>query len=809
MKSRKLYALLLAFALVLTSVFTVTLSACGGEEEPGPTPDLTVESIELDTSNVKTEFEFGEEFTYEGLKVTATMSDGSKQDVALGDCRINAPSMTTPGQRRVTVAYGGKSAQYTITIKERVLPDISETPLVEIAGENENAPYRIEAEDIDMETPGAKLAEGADSFVAEAPADGEIVISGSKYLTGFGVKGNYFGFTFTSDKEYTGVTMVLRVANHSEDGISMSDCLAMYLNYASDAETHGQILLEGKFVAEGSQAWTDIVIRDVTIPAGTSELTFDVLDPVVPDIDYIDFYVGSRYISSVVELTSVTEEGVPVVKDIENFDTEEARTRPDVAAAHGLKDGELFIENVMEQNPAQGEKTSGGKSVGAIAQGSKLSTTLRLAEDATVEISFNCASIDSYFVKDHWAFYIDGYSLNGVETKDIQGGSSNMEYWAWQSTSLGIYNLPAGDHLFVVEVVGTDCNVDCMNFNVISYGSYDESGIDLDKQPQPTPDPEATLTKNGVARLEAEDLRYRDGWTLRDDSTSFTESWNNEMGSGICLKGFTADSEIKAVIQVEEKTTVAISFMMSYYDSPTFDFSQSVITFAGQTLTATPEGEFGHDSDHDYWKWNKVNLSPVEVEAGVYTLSIVFNDKGMNLDYFEFVGGDGSDAGPEEPAVDAGRKIGETGEGGAGSLLDQTGWVLRSDLAAAGMSFTENWSNDMGSGVNVRGLDTGSVVKVIVNVEEKATIQISSSMSYYDSETYDFAVNATIRFGDIDLTATPEGDFGHRNDGDWWKWVNVDFGSVTVEPGTYTFSIAFAAEGLNIDYFQFAVTAAA
>lgn len=125
------------------------------------------------------------------------------------------------------------------------------------------------------------------------------------------------------------------------------------------------------------------------------------------------------------------------------------------------------------------------------------------------------------------------------------------------------------------------------------------------------------------------------------------------------------------------------------------------------------------------------------------------------------------------------------------------------------MTFTESWANDMGSGVNVRGLDTGSVVKVIVNVEEKATIQISSSMSYYDSETYDFAANATIRFGDIDLTATPEGDFGHRNDGDWWKWVNVDFGSVTVEPGTYTFSIAFAAEGLNIDYFQFAVTAAA
>lgn len=811
MKSKKLYALLLAFVLVLTSVLTLALTACdgGGKDGPGDEPELTVASIALDTSNVKTEFDFGEEFTYEGLKVTATMSDGSTQDVALADCRINTPSMTSAGQRRVTVAYGGKSAQYTITIKERVIPDISGTPLAEIAGENENAPYRVEAEKIDMETPGAELAEGADSFVASAPDGGEVVISGDKYLTGFGVKGNYFGFTFTADKEYTGVTLVMRVAANGAEGVAMSDSMNVHLNYAADEETHGLIAMDGIFVEAGEHNWADVVIRDMTIPAGTNELTFDILAENVPDIDYIDFYVGARYISSVVELTAKTEEGAPVVKDIENFDTEKARTREDVAAANGLKDGELFRENVMEKNPAQGANTSGGWAVGAIAKGSQLSTTIRLAEDATVEIGINCASISNYYVKDNWSFSIDGYTLNGVESKDIIGGSSNMEYWAWQTTSLGTYNLPAGDHLFLVNITGTDCNVDCINFNVLSYGSFDESGVDLDKQPQPVPEPEASLSKNGVVRLEAESLRYQDGWILRDDQTSFTENWNNDMGSGVCLKGFTAESEIKAVVQVEEKTTVAISFMMSYYDADTFDFSQSVIKFGDQTLTATPEGDFGHRDATDYWKWNKVDLSPVEVEAGVYTLSIVFGDKGMNLDYFEFVGGDGSDAEPEEPAVDAVLKIGETAKAEAESLLDQTGWVLRSDLAAAGMSFTENWSNDMGSGVNVRGLAAGSVVKVTVRVDEKATIRISSSMSYYDAETYDFAAKATIQFGETALTATPADDFGHRSEGDWWKWVDVDFGSVTVDAGTYTFSITFAENGLNVDYFQFAVTAAA
>ena len=49
-------------------------------------------------------------------------------------------------------------------------------------------------------------------------------------------------------------------------------------------------------------------------------------------------------------------------------------------------------------------------------------------------------------------------------------------------TSLGIYNLAAGDHRFLVEVTGEDCNVDCVKFEVISFGEYDESGIAVGEQ---------------------------------------------------------------------------------------------------------------------------------------------------------------------------------------------------------------------------------------------------------------------------------------------------------------------------------------
>lgn len=74
---------------------------------------------------------------------------------------------------------------------------------------------------------------------------------------------------------------------------------------------------------------------------------------------------------------------------------------------------------------------------------------------------------------------------------------------------------------------------------------------------------------------------------------------------------------------------------MSYYDSETYDFSNTVITFAGQTLTPVPAGTFGHRDGSDYWKWVDVSLGKVDLEVGTYTFSMTTNG-GFNLDYFSF-----------------------------------------------------------------------------------------------------------------------------------------------------------------------------
>jgi len=797
MKKNKFYSLLLALAFAVSAVLASALVACKPEENVDP-PEAKVIGITLDTSEVKTTFAFGETFTYEGLKVIAQMSDETTKAVDLNDCKINVPNMENAGKRNVAVAYEGQTARYQITIEKKKIPEISATSLLNIEGENDSVAYRVEAENIDMAKSGTQLAEGAKSFVAEAPADAEIT-GGGKYLTGYGVKWNYFGFTFTSDKEYTGVTLVFRVAySGSKATLNIAENLNVYLNYNDEGEAvTGQLSAIGT-VESGVCKWKDVVVRNVTIPAGTNKLTFEALSGEVPDIDYVDFYVGMRYIGSVAELPA---EG-KFMKDLETFDTEFASTRKDWADANPDKivNG-LGLETVTKES--EGKTTSGGKSVAALNAGSQLSTTLRLAQDSTVKLNFIAANSASYIVKNMWEFYIDGVKLEMVEEVDIVGGNpATGEYWDWIPTCLGTYNLSEGDHLFLVKNVGGACNIDGVEFEVISSGSFDPSGCDLDKQtPVEPPKPDTvdlTIAGGGTYKIEVEKLDTTN-WVLREDLAAagmgFTENWSNDFGSGACAKGFTDGTVITATVKVEQDCTLTLSMRMSFYNDAVYDFSHTKITFAGQTLTPVPAGEFGHREASDYWKWVDVALGTVEVKAGEYEFKMETNG-GMNLDYFMFT----NDSEPAPETVDL-------TIAGSGSYkieaenLDTTNWVLRPDLAAAGQGFTENWSNDFGSGVCAKGFTDGTVITATVKVEQDCMLTLSMRMSFYNDAKYDFS-HTKITFAGQTLTPVPAGDFGHRDAGDYWKWVDVALGTVEVKAGVYELKMETNG-GMNLDYFMF------
>lgn len=612
----------------------VLLASCGTNNDStqnSTQSEVKVSKLNLDTSKVKTEFDFNEAFSYEGLKVTAEMSDGTTKDVSLSDCKITEPNMELPGRRVVLISYSGQTARYQITVKERVYPTISKTSLLNITGENESVAYRVEAENIDMTN--VKKGEGATSFVKDAPEGAEIT-GGGKYLTSYGTKYNYFGFTFNSDKEYTGITLVLRMAySGSKNSIDVQNNLKVYMNReVVDGEEKGELSLVGS-LEKGECTWKDIVIRNVTLKEGTNTLTFDALSNDIPDIDYIDFYVGMRYISSVAELTEGT-----LMKDLETFDTEYASTREDWANANPDKivNG-LGLETVTKES--EGKTTSGGKSVAALNTGSQLSTTMRLAKDSTIKLEFIAAKVADYKVKDNWEFYIDGFKLELVEDRNIKGGNAAAgEYWDWIATDLGSYNLTEGDHFFLIKNTGSDCNIDGVQFTVVSSGSYDESGSALDNQKKPEPEPskaDLEISADGEYKIEAENLDLSK-LTLQSGVPSNTEVDSKNPGN-YCVRGMNVNSVLSFTFKLDIDANVQISALMAKYES-SFSTKDKLEVKLNDTTLAVEEKNLGRaeDGSNDWHNWIDVKFGGVQsLSAGTYTLALkTLTDSNANIDCF-------------------------------------------------------------------------------------------------------------------------------------------------------------------------------
>ncbi len=781
---RTILILLLALVIGISSTVMLYPDEIGGmiamltNPDAGQTPEkppvdeeAEVVSLAIDASGAKTTFAFDEAFTTEGLKITATMSDGTQKEISPDDCKITKPDTTKAGVRQIAVSYGGASARYEVTILAKVYPAISTESLVDITEKNDSVPYRVEAEAIDMVTPGAAKADGCESFVATAP-EGAAITSGEQYLTGYGVKWNYFGFTFTAAEKYEGVTLVLRVANSTANDIN-TGAVKMYLNLAQDANgaVSGELPLDGFIIeADGACNWSDIVIRNITIPAGTNTLTFEVQGKNIAfDIDYVDFYVGMRYISTVVEITDTTT----IVKDLEALDTEKAFTRSDVAAAHGLKDGQLFVEPTKE---SPGKTTNNGTAVGAIGNGSQMSTTLRLAQDATVLIKFKASAVGkgAYYVKDNWNFYIDGVKLTTVQSINIEGGDSSKGlWWDWIYTDVGVINLTAGDHFFLIEVFGTDCNVDTVEFEIISLGSFDESGVNLEDMAKPEPDPivSTTIDKEGTYTFEAEEmdrsnLTPSDGWEDRGVQIETPGTPNPATSGGksigACGGGYTTVTftlNDVATIQVYGRLAHAHGGAASSYMS---------MKLGDTELNATVDLLAGDNATSMYWNWSDVAFgAPVTLEAGTYTLTVNFL-KNPNFDCVKIKV---LSYGPEEPfaTIEA-------------ETFDNEGVVTRQDMIDAGRIPAGQYMSESGNGATcICGFTSGTWFKFNFKVDAAITLEMFL-VGATDAKGYDVSTkfSVTVNGKAIEIPAGLLTGSGNRP---YWDWQTVSLGLVELKAG--------------------------
>ena len=106
-----------------TGVQTVTVSYTENSTTKTATYEITVNapatlsSITL-SGTYPTEFEQGDEFSSEGIVVTANWDDSTTSDVT-ADAMFSGYDMSTLGEQTVTVSYGEKTATYNITIVEK------------------------------------------------------------------------------------------------------------------------------------------------------------------------------------------------------------------------------------------------------------------------------------------------------------------------------------------------------------------------------------------------------------------------------------------------------------------------------------------------------------------------------------------------------------------------------------------------------------------------------------------------------------------------------------------------------------------
>lgn len=102
---------------------TVTVSYTEGEVTKTATYNITVNAPAVLTSitlsgTYPTEFGQGDEFSSEGIEVTAHYDDDATSDVT-GRATFSGYDMATLGEQTVTVTYEGKTATYIITIVEK------------------------------------------------------------------------------------------------------------------------------------------------------------------------------------------------------------------------------------------------------------------------------------------------------------------------------------------------------------------------------------------------------------------------------------------------------------------------------------------------------------------------------------------------------------------------------------------------------------------------------------------------------------------------------------------------------------------
>ncbi|MBR1404847.1 MAG: bacterial Ig-like domain-containing protein [Treponema sp.] len=186
----------------------------------------TINSIALDTTNVKSEYINGESLSADGLVITATDTNGNTFEVPVSLVSYSGYSMTTAGEQTVTVTVNGKTASYKITVSSPVESIVVTTqPTI-------TSYTLVNAAEADFDTTG--LVVKADS--SEGSVIDNDLLTFSK-ITATGGSSQTITITYAEDITTTVTVNVNVVEYNATIGTNESDWWTVWTD--ADSETDG------------------------------------------------------------------------------------------------------------------------------------------------------------------------------------------------------------------------------------------------------------------------------------------------------------------------------------------------------------------------------------------------------------------------------------------------------------------------------------------------------------------------------------------------------------------------------------------
>lgn len=209
--------------LILNTAGTQTITVAYGGKTT--TFDVTVyevflSGISIATEPVKTEYYVGETLDTTGLTLTAFYSNGTTKTIR-SDFTCTPTKLETSGSQEITVSYGGKTASFTVTVRENAAGIISVTSAVGSPGETVTVAINLDS------NPGIiaarlKVAYHSGVLTLVEAKDGGIL---GEYLFGGNMAANPYILTWEnglSDADFTAtgtlVYLTFRIAEDAPAG---------------------------------------------------------------------------------------------------------------------------------------------------------------------------------------------------------------------------------------------------------------------------------------------------------------------------------------------------------------------------------------------------------------------------------------------------------------------------------------------------------------------------------------------------------------------------------------------------------------